>query len=301
MKRLRLNGPLVLGSLIGLGLLVLLVLPWVVKLRDPYLGVFLADVGGGKLMAPPYKPGVAGYLLGSDFVGRDLLSRLVYGARTTLLVALVISAARWLLALPIGLASAWRGGWAAGLTRTLATGFSAIPSLVMVAIVLLSLKQVVFATNTWMAVYGAALIVVGVPRLAEQVRRRAVAVRLMPHIEAAVATGAGGGRIVRRHILPVMVPDLLVMGAAEMAWVLLTMGQLAVFMIFVGGTVKIEKDGWPTRYVEWQAEWGQMLGANRTMFLSNPWIPLYPGMALGLAAACFHLLAEGLRLRFLRR
>jgi len=295
----RLNFPLLLGLLLALGLVALLVLPEVVSLPDPHLGVYM-QMEGRRVRLAPFAPGEFGYPLGSDAVGRDVLSRVIYGARYTLGLAASVIFLRVALALPLGLRAGWAGGRAGQFVQTLAVGFGSIPALALVAMTLGGLRWLLPGEAGWLAVYMAMLVLSGAPRMAEQVRRRTEEILVMPHVEAARALGATPGRILRRHVLPLMRADVAVMLASEMAWVLLLMGQLAVFGIYVGGTVAVRGDGW-VRYIEYLPEWGQMLGANRYNILGAPWIPFYPGLALGLSAACFHLLAEGFRLLGLRR
>lgn len=295
----RLNLPLLLGLLLAMGLAVLLVLPEVVSLPDPHLGVYM-QMEGKRLRLAPFAPGEFGYVLGSDMVGRDLLSRVVYGARYTLGLAAAVIFLRAAVALPAGLRAGWLGGRAGRLVQTLAVGFGSIPALALVAMTLGGLRWLLPGETGWLAVYVAMLVLSGAPRMAEQVRRRTEEILVMPHVEAARALGATPRRILLRHVLPLMRADVAVMLSSEMAWVLLLMGQLAVFGIYVGGTVAVRGDGW-VRHIEYLPEWGQMLGANRHAILGSPWIPFYPGLALGLSAAAFHLLAEGFRLRGLRR
>jgi peptide/nickel transport system permease protein len=296
--RLRLNVWLVLGALLALALITVLVLPSVVKLTDPDAQRMAAEVGG-KMKPAPFRPGEAGFPLGSDQAGRDMLSRLVYGARQTVSLALLITLARAAFAIPLGLAAGWRNGWAARLLAGLGMGFSAVPTLVLVIFALQSLQAV--SGSSWRLVYVATLLIVGVPRLADQVRRLTEEAAGRPHLEAAVAVGAGRLRILGRHVLPLLRSDLLVILAAEMAWVLMLIGQIAIFGLLLGGMVAIPRDGFPPIIVERTIEWGQMLGVNRSVARDYPWIALYPALALGLTVACFQLLAEGLRLRWAQR
>ncbi|MBP2017283.1 peptide/nickel transport system permease protein [Symbiobacterium terraclitae] len=295
----RLNFPLILGLMLTAGLLFLLVLPELVTLEDPHVGVYM-QVEGRRLRLAPFAPGEFGYVLGSDMVGRDMLARVVYGARYTLGLAAGVILLRLAVALPAGLRAGWAGGRAGRLVQTLAVGFGSIPALALVAMTLGGLRWLIPGQAGWLAAYVAMLVLSGAPRMAEQVRRRVEEIMIMPHVEAARALGATPGRILLRHVLPLMRADLAVMISSEMAWVLLLMGQLAVFGIYVGGTVAVRGDGW-VRIIEYLPEWGQMLGANRYNILGTPWIPFYPGLALGLSAAAFHLLAEGFRLRGLRQ
>jgi len=295
----RLNLPLLVGFVLCLGLVVMLLLPEWITLPDPHMGVYI-QMDGRRLRLAPFAPGEFGYVLGSDMVGRDVLSRVIYGARYTLGLAALVNLLRVAVALPAGLRAGWAGGRSGRLVRAAAVGFGSIPALAMVAMTLGGLRWLIPGQAGWLAVYVAMLVLSGAPRMAEQVRRRVEEILIMPHVEAARALGATPGRILRRHVLPLMRADILVMLSSEMAWVLLLMGQLAVFGIYVGGTVAVRGEGW-VMAVEYLPEWGQMLGANRYNILRAPWIAFYPGLALGLAAATFHLLAEGFRLQGLRR
>jgi len=281
------------------GLAAVLLLPWFCDLPHPQEGVLLQQEGR-RLAAPPYRPGQLGYVLGSDLVGRDQLSRLVYGARTTLGLALAVNLIRFAVGLPAGLWAGWRRGWPAGAVQAVANGFGSLPALVLALVALRGLSPLLYGTAGWMAAYVAMLGLTGAPRIAEQVRRRAEEILLLPHVEAAVAVGARPGRIVRRHVLPLMRGDLLVMAPSEMGWVLMIMGQLALFGIYPGGEVTVETVTGNVYVVEYLAEWGQMLGANMRFLLRYPWLAVYPALALGLSAAAFHLLAEGLRERDLQ-
>lgn len=301
MRRLRLNGPLLLGLLLLLGLIVLLILPSIAPLRHPQMAHIVAEVGD-RVRTPPYNPGEAGFVLGSDLLGRDYLSRLIYGARVTLVIALSINFLRALAAIPLGLLAGWYGGWLGRLVQASSNGLSSIPTLILVGLSLLALRGMIWDPAHWLMAFCAVVILAGIPRMAEHVRQRTREVAVLPHIEAAVAAGAGPGRLIRRHIVPLMSTDLMMMLASETAWVLLMMGQLAVFGIYVGGEAALPGiTGEPTRISEYWPEWGQMFGRTRHAILQRAWLPLLPGMALAMTAVCFQLLAEGLRLRWVRR
>lgn len=294
MRRIPLS--LIIGLVLLGGLGVVLLLPFLCDLPHPQQGVLL-QMEGRRLVAPPYQPGQLGYVLGSDFLGRDYWSRLVYGARITVGLALMINLIRFALALPVGLQAGWRRGWLARAVQAAAAGFGSLPALVLVYIVLRGLWPFFLGGNAWMVAYVLVLGLAGAPRIAEQVRRRTEEIALMPHVEAVQALGARPARILRRHVLPIMRADLLVMAPSEMAWVLMIMAQLAVFGVHPGGAVQVETISGNIAVAEYLPEWGQMLGTNIPYLLSYPWLPFYPGLAIGLTAAGFHLLAEGLRER----
>ncbi|MDF2627381.1 MAG: oligopeptide transporter permease protein [Symbiobacteriaceae bacterium] len=295
----RWNLPLLLGLAMAVALIAAIVVPWVAPVGDPDRLTSMIKVDG-KLVLPPFAPGQAGMLLGSDQGGRDLLVRIVYGARTTVLYALLITLVRVALALPLGLLAGWYKGWLAGLTRVMVTATNGVPGPVIVTVVLGGLGGFVQGSG-WLALYCVAVAAIGFPRLAEQVRRLTEETAKRPYIEAAVATGAPVRRVLWRHILPVISGDVMVSVATEMGWVLLIMGQLAIFGINLGGTVRLSFDGRPPIILEKVPEWGQMLGMNRSLVRTHPWVPLYPAVALAMTVACLQFLAEGLRRRWLRR
>ena len=291
----RWNLPLLLGLTLGLGLLGLLLLPFVMELRHPQMGqlIFWID---NVLTRPPLKPGTEGFLLGTDQVGRDLFARLVLGARHTLSIALAVTLVRALFAIPIGLLVGWYGGRINQVVSTLSASFIAIPTLLFCAIFLRGLRSIVTHPTDWLLIYTSVMVFAGLPRMVEFVRQHTQAVALMPFVEAAIAVGAPGHRIVSRHLFPIMLGDVLIMLATEMAWVLLMMGQLAVIGVYVGGNIEVLISNRPV-IVEYTAEWAQMLGATRWLYRTHPWLPMLPAAAIAGAGACFHLLAEGLRLR----
>lgn len=297
--RLRLNTPLVVGGLLMLGLLVVLVLPYFVDLPDPNATRMIAEVDG-KVKGPPFSPGTAGYVWGSDGAGRDVLARVIYGARPSVGLALGVAAARALLCIPLGLLAGWRGGWLGRTVHGLATGFGSLPTLMLVIYVLRTLGLLV-TKGPWWLLTAAVLVVAGVPRLAEQVRRLTQEAAVRPHIEAAIATGASGGRIMWKHIFPLLKGDLLVAMTAEMGWVLLMLGQITIFGIIFGGAIFVPREGAAAVRVERLAEWGQSMGINVGFLRTHPWVPYAPAAALGLTIVGFQLLAEGIRQRWIRR
>lgn len=296
----RWNMPLVAGVGLCLGLLLLLLLPALVDLPHPQMALMTAWVDG-KIVRAPFAPGQMNYLLGSDVLGRDLLSRLVYGARYTLLIAGAINLVKALVGIPLGLAAGWSGGWLRQVSLLMARGMGALPKVVMAVMILAPLRLLMVADATWLVTYGLVMAVLGLPAVVEFTRLRTEELKVMPHVEAARALGASDGQIIWRHIARLLRGDLAVMLAAEMAWVLLMMGQLAVLGIVLGGTSVMVGPLDQALSVEYWPEWSLMLAVNRWAILGRRWHLLLPGLALGLAAFAFHMLAEGLRLRWMRR
>lgn len=300
MSRLRLNGPLLLGALLACALLAVLLMPLVVDVPDPHRAQGTAEIKGRHVL-PPFPPGELGYRWGSDAAGRDIYARVIYGARGTLIIVLLITAMRAVVALPLGFWAGIRQGWAARLVSVLTVSLSTIPGLIFIVFAMPGLRLAVGARVHWIWIFCSVVALVTFPRMADQVRRLTQLAARRPHVEAAISLGAPSGRILRRHIVPLIRGDLLIMAASEMAFTLVMLGQLAVFGIFAGGSVTVLREGLPPFVLEASTEWGHMLSAGRIFIQSKPWVVLSPAVALGLTAACFHLLAEGLRLRSLRR
>ncbi|HWI60518.1 MAG TPA: ABC transporter permease subunit [Symbiobacteriaceae bacterium] len=299
LMRLRLNGPLVVGSLLMLALVVVLILPSFADLPDPNATRMIAQVDG-RTMGPPFRPGQVGYVWGSDGAGRDVFARVIYGARPSVGLALGVAAVRALLCIPLGLLAGWRRGWLGRTVHGLSTGFASLPTLVLVIYVVRTLG--IFVTSgPWWLLLAVVLVVAGVPRLAEQVRRLTEEAAVRPHIEAAVAAGASGWRIIWKHIFPLLKGDLLVAMTAEMGWVLLMLGQITVFGMIFGGAIAVPREGALPLYVERLPEWGQAMGINVGLLRTHPWVPYAPAAALGLTVVGFQLLAEGIRQRWIRR
>ncbi|MGE5673522.1 MAG: ABC transporter permease [Mycobacterium leprae] len=294
----RYNLPLILGLVVLAGIGVTLLLPLFVHLDPQATHVFLQD--GDLLRHSPTPPGVGGYLLGTDEFGRDLLARVIYGARLTLPIALAIGLLRALLAIPVGLIAGWRGGWAARFTNLFASSISALPVTILAIFLFKSLA--VWFVGQFLVLYLTIMVLIGAPRLAEQVRRLTAEVKMQPYIESAVAAGTPTGRILFRHVLPVIQGDLAITMAAELAWVLILMGQMAIFGVMVVPFRQVTIEGIPYPVnMDLTPEWGTLLGLSRRIFRSSPWIPFAGAIAIGVTVASLQLIAEGLRRRWLHR
>lgn len=218
------------------------------------------------------RPGLH-HLLGTDGLGRDLLSRLLHGARLTLGSATVAAAVVTLIGLVVGTAAGYGGGLVDKVLMRLVDVVLAVPGLVLgLAVAGLfhpSLTAVMLALITvWWAGY------------ARIVRGLVLSLRERPFVEAARATGAGEWRVVTRHILPGVVSPVVVLATLEIGQLILVISSLS----FLGLGAPP-----PT------PEWGAMLNDGRIYFLSDPHVVLVPGIAISLAVAGFNLLGDGIR------
>ncbi|HWI60240.1 MAG TPA: ABC transporter permease subunit [Symbiobacteriaceae bacterium] len=296
------NLPLILGTLIvGVLILIALLAP-VLAPSDPYKqNPILIQPRG--YQAAPFAPGTPGFPLGSDNIGRDLLSRVIFGTRYTLLIALLIVPLRMMIAVPLGLAAGWmRGRWEWFVTRA-AVVLGAVPAMMLQALLLLAifpppLPQTRGNPNApqpnavlVLLLHASILVLFGWPRMAETVRLMAREIANRPFVEGARAVGAGPSRMVFRHILPHLWPSLAVAAAAEAAWVMMLLVQLGAFGIWLGGSTAMEDYGLVARF----PDWSQMLAFPVTTLWSMPWALLVPAVAFVTAIFGFNLLAEGIR------
>jgi peptide/nickel transport system permease protein len=229
----------------------------------------LATDYGAMLAAPS-----AAHWLGTDAYGRDVLSRIIYGSRTALMVGLGASLLGTVFGALIGVASAYFGGRVDLIVQRVMDVFFAFPviilALAVVAILGTGLGNVILAIATPM-----------VPRCARVVRSSALSVREMPYVDAARAAGFSHGRIILRHMLPNVMAPLLIMATAFLGEAILLEASLS----FLGLGVQ-----------EPTAAWGLMLrGAAVEFAESAPWMAIFPGLAISLGVFGFNLFGDSLR------
>jgi peptide/nickel transport system permease protein len=219
-------------------------------------------------------PPSAAHPLGTDHFGRDVLSRLIFGARTALLVGLVSSFVSATLGALVGATTAYFGGRMDLLVQRLTDILLSFP-LVILAI------AVVAALGAGTLQVIAAIIVPMLPRATRVVRASALAVRQMPYIEAAHGAGTSDLRVIARHLLPNVAAPYLVMLTAFLAEVIVLEASLS----FLGLGV-----------VEPTPAWGLMLRDFAGHYAERaPWLPLAPGIAISLGVLGFNLVGDAVR------
>ena len=213
------------------------------------------------------------YLLGADEFGRDILSRVIYGSRVALLVGLLSAAIAVLGGLLLGTIAGFAGGW---LDAVLMRGIEillAFPYLLLALAIVAALGP--GALNTTIAVG-----IWGVPAVARIVRGSVLALRETEYVGAARALGAPAAALLGRHILPNIVPGLIVYATLFMANAILLEAALS----FLGLGVQP-----PT------ASWGLMVSTGRDVLLIAPHVATVPGLAIMVAVLAFNLVGDGLR------
>ncbi len=252
------NLPLVAG-LAGIGLIIVIALfgPQLAP-YDPHAWQTIEFRPGNVMVVPPTPPDRY-HWLGTDPMGRDILSRLLWGARLTLAATLLVVVARAALGLLVGLASGWRGGVLDALALHATNALTGFPQLMLALLLVVVLKDWGFLG------FVLALTVVGWGELAQFVRREGIRLRARPYVEAAHALGARSDQVIRNHILRNLAPQLAGLVALEAGAVLLLLAGLGFIGFFIsGGTFFIDDAGRPVLPVRDRApEWGQMLAGAR--------------------------------------
>lgn len=217
-------------------------------------------------------PGRA-FLLGTDGLGRDQLSRLIFGTRISLASVSLAAAAIMLIGVTVGLVSGYYGGVVDSIIQRVVEILLAFPSLVLA----LAIAGVLGPSITSVLI---AVIAVHWVSYARLVRGMVLSARNQPYVESARALGASNRRIMFREILPNVLPPVIVLATLEMGGLLLSISSLS----FLGLGAQP-----PT------SEWGTMLSQARPFFQSNPHLMIVPGLAITLTVLAFNLVGDGLR------
>ena len=221
-------------------------------------------------LAPPGEQ----HTLGADFMGRDVFSRIVYGARISLAVAIGATTLGCLIGVTIGLLSGFFGGWVDLIMQRLIDIMQALPLLVMALIMAASLGPSL--TNTIIAIA-----IPLVPNVARVIRSNTLALREMPFVEAARAVGMSEARIAIQHVLPNTLAPLIVLGTAQFGSAILVESALA----FLGLGVP-----------EPHPSWGRMLSESAAEYVRTaPWLVIFPGIAISLVVFGTNLLGDAIR------
>ena len=218
------------------------------------------------------KPPTEELWFGSDFLGRDVFARVVYGARVSLVVGLAVAA----ISVVVGLFFGMIAGYVRvldGLIMRVMDGLMAIPA-ILLAIALISLSGATLATVI------VAITVPEIPRVVRLVRSVVLTVRDEPYVEAAIAAGSRLPLILRRHILPNTVAPLIVQATYICGSAMLTEAILG----FLGAGIPPEIPSW-----------GNIMSEGRTYFQISPWIIFFPGLALGITVLAVNVMGDGLR------
>ncbi len=258
-----------LPAAVILGLIILAIFAPLIAPQSPTYGE-LYD----KLKPPSFvSGGDAKYFLGTDFLGRDILSRLIHGARVYLIVALLAIFVSGSVGTIMGLVAGYKGGVIDTLLMRLTDIGMSIP-MILIAIVL----AVIFGAS-----YLNTVLVIGLllwPTYARQIRGETLSIREQEFVTLARVAGCSSFRIIFKHILPNVTPTLIVISTLQIGWVILTEAALS----FLGVGIPP-----PT------PAWGVMIADARGLVGSAWWIALFPGLTIMITVTAFNLLGDWIR------
>lgn len=219
------------------------------------------------------KPPSAMYLLGSDDLGRDVLSRLIFAGRMSLLASLQAVAIALVIGLPLGLISGYVGGWVDTAIMRFNDALMSFPALILAVVIVGMLGPSL--TNAMTAIG-----LVYAPRIMRVVRGSTLSVRQEVYITAARATGCGDARIILRHVLPNVTGPLVVQATVLMGQALLAEAGLS----FLGLGVQPP-----------EASWGAILGTAFPYMAQSPVPTIAAGTVISVTVLCFNLIGDGIR------
>ncbi|MDR6104170.1 peptide/nickel transport system permease protein [Agrobacterium larrymoorei] len=255
-------------AMVALAILVLLIL---MAIFAPYLAPY--DPAKGSVIRRLKPIGTPGYILGTDELGRDMLSRLIYGARLSLLMGVIPVPIAFVIGSAIGIIAGYAGGVTNTLIMRTIDVFYAFPS-VLLAVALSG------ALGSGLTNALVSLTVVFIPQIARVAESVTTQVRKLDYVDAARASGAPAFTIVRVHILGNVLGPIFVFATS----------LISVSMILASGLSFLGLGVRPP-----DAEWGLMLNTLRTAIYTNPLVAALPGVMIFITSICFNLFSDGLR------
>lgn len=257
-------------SLVGLALISLLV---VAAIFGPWIAPYPEQGAGQTNIDAALLPPGGDHLLGTDRLGRDMLSRIILGARPALAVSVMVVGLAVLIGAPLGAIAGYRGGRLDEALMRLTDLFLAFPPLLLA-------MAIIAALGPGLERAALALAISWWPWYARITRGVASSLRERPFVDAARSIGVSEGTIVRRHVLPNAVSPIIVQATVDIGTVILAAGSLA----FIGLGARP-----PT------PDWGLMIAEGRAFILDQWWYAGFPGLAIFLAVLAFNLVGDTLR------
>jgi len=262
-----------LGAFGGITVVVMIVVAVSAQWIAPY---WYDDQSWGEAMQGPSLK----HWFGTDDLGRDMLSRVIYGARVSVVIGFSAVAISVVLATFIGIVSGYYGGWFDTLFQRLVDIWMSFPALVLLIVIVSTFSRGGDFWHRMMAI----IIVMGIIMAAGSsrvIRGAAIAVKHNQYVEAARCIGASDVRILAQHVFPNVFAVVIILATVQLGAAILAESSIS----FLGWGV-------PPPF----PSWGQMLSNKGILFMrAHPWIALWPGLAIALAVYGFNMLGDGLR------
>ncbi len=255
------------GAMLALVLLLIIV---ILAVFAPYLSLHDPIKQGWSSVR---KPPSALHWFGTDEVGRDLFARIIYGARASLSAGVISVTIALFLGVPLGILAGYRGGWIDALISRFTDAMLACPFLILAIAMAAFLGPSL--TNAMIAIG-----ITATPLFIRLTRGQVISVKVEDYVEAARAVGNPPARIAFRHILPNIMPQLLVQATLTIATAIIA--EAALSFLGLGQQPP-------------QPSWGSMLNSAQRFLSNAPWMAVFPGIAIFITVLSFNLLGDGLR------
>lgn len=256
-------------AMLGLAIIVLLIVTAIfADLLAPY-----SAVTGGDLRTERLLPPSSAHWMGTDHQARDILSRIIHGARLTLMVVVLVAVIATPIGLLVGTVAGYFGGWVDTVLMRITDVFLAFPRLILALAFVAALGPgienaiIAIAITSW-------------PPYARLARAETLTIRDQDYIAATRLQGAGAARIIWAHVVPLCMSSVIVRVTLDMAGIILTAAGLG----FLGLGAQPP-----------QPEWGAMIADGRKFIIDQWWVATMPGLAIFVVSLAFNLLGDGLR------
>ena len=257
-------------AVISLGILLLFIIG---AIFAPFLSPYPEEGLGGPNILEKFDAPSDKHLLGTDYLGRDVLSRIMYGGRSSLSIGLLVVFVAMIVGIPLGAVSGFYGGWLDSLLMRITDIFLAFPPLLLAIAMAAALganfvNTMIAISFTWW------------PWYARLVRSQTLSLKERNYIEAARSIGVPGWKIITTHILPNVMTPVMVQATMDLGSAILVGASIS----FIGLGVQA-----PT------ADWGTMISVGRIYFLERPWYAGSAGVSIFLVVLAFNLLGDAIR------
>ncbi len=273
LKRFRESLYLLSRNKLSLLALIILVLLALIAILAPYIAPHPEDFADAARISEKLLPPSAQHWMGTDELGRDIFSRVLYGTRVSLRAALCAVGLSLVIGIPLGAIAGSFGGWVDNVIMRVTDVFLSFPPLLlaiaMVALMGSSLNNAVLAISlSWW------------PWYTRLVRGQAISVKERKFVQAAETIGTSRMKIIFKHIIPNCISPVIVQASMDIGGVILTVASLS----FLGLGAQL-----PT------PEWGLMISTGRRFFPDSWWYCIFPGLAIFITVLCFNLLGDAIR------
>ena len=255
---------------IGLVVVVLIVFG---AIFAPWITPYPEDAEFGMHFSKKFTPPSMEHPFGTDVLGRDIFTRVVFGARTSIKIGLSVLAIALAIGVPLGLVAGYFGGIVDDIVMRISDVFMAFPSIILPLAISAALGPSLF--NTMIAIA-----ITWFPLYSRVVRAQVLTIREQLYVEAARSIGAAPHRVIVHHVLPNSLSPVIVQASMDMGYTILTAATLS--FIGLGAQPSV-------------VEWGLMITESRSYFLDFWWTVTFPGLAIFVTVLAFNLIGDGLR------